>query len=494
MGDLAVLDAKIASTGRKVANVLKGQQALCQRPVDRLAALCTALAGVDVRQREHAGKRFADAVAVYRKAIAWQVHYPWPLYWIATGQRLASQVHDVHTRIDAVYAELEVLGVTERSDLRDGWRANWKDEYGDMVRWLDKTARQNDATHLRTQAKDNPFKIRECLATIKLQLNVYGDQDQVMEDADESMGEADEDMGRSGLDVTPEMFALMKSTLEKLIVDPNVDPAGIYAWYITKEDVTYDRDSAFAEGSFGVLYKGTWVGSDEAVGVKILDETGDNGAAFSREFSTWWPLRHPNILEMYGANHVAEHRFFVCELASENFISFFQDGGNRHLLWTKFGQAAEGLAFLHANLVQHGGIKINNLLVAADGTVKLSDLGLSVVRDQSKTMSNRPKEQGTRWMAPEEVTDEEVRIQPLQADIYSLGLCIIEVVTGKLIFPDMDDKEVYDRKRAHELVERPDGAFSDEEWALVSRMVENDPERRPTAAELVQLMSGLVPP
>jgi hypothetical protein len=56
-----------------------------------------------------------------------------------------------------------------------------------------------------------------------------------------------------------------------------------------------------------------------------------------------------------------------------------------------------------------------------------------------------------------------------------------------------DDKGVYDSKRAGEPVNRPEGVFTDQEWALVARMVDNNPDNRPTAAELVQLMSEQQP-
>lgn len=490
--DPANLRVRIHKTRERVQRELRGHRALCLRPIDRLAALCDVLAELDDARRQPVEKKFADAVAVYRKAIGWQVHYPWMLYWIATGQRLVGQVHDMHMRISSIY---EALGLAEVPELADTWCRHWAAEYNDFVRWLIEEADQFSAPRFRAQMGENPIKIREFLATIKLQLAVYDAPAHNMDAADHDMEAPDHDMDAPDHEmvspVSPEMIGLMRRTLETLVVDPTVDPGKIFTWYIPKEDVTFDLNASFSEGSFGVLYQGTWTRSEEPVGVKIMDETGDGGAEFSREFNTWWRLCHPNILTMHGANHVAKKRFFVCELASDyNLVTFFQDGGNRELLWTKFHMAAEGLAFLHKNKVQHGGIKSSNLLLAADGVVKLSDFGLSVVRDQSKSLSKRSKEHGTRYMAPEELTETDASINHLQADVYSLGLCVIEAVTGNLPFDSMDDKDVFESKRRHDPVNRPLG-FSDGEWALVASMVDNDPDQRPTAAQLVLLMSAM---
>jgi hypothetical protein len=495
MTELASLQGRINSVRRKVTGKRPGQEALCLRPVDRFDALCGVLASVSDFQRLAVQQRFADAVAAYRDAINWQDHYHYILYWIATGQRLADHVRNMHMRINTIY---DALGVVEAPQL-SAWGHHWDAEYSQLVQWLVAEAERFNATRLRAEVKNNPIKIRDFLAIIKLQLAVHAEgQDQTTDAVDQEMDAPDQGIDAPDVDMDKEtkcsdmstvddMMALMRSTLDKL-TDPDVDPGEINTWFIPREGVIYDKKNPFGQGFFSLFYKGTWVGSDEAVGIKTLDEN-DNGATFSREFSTWWLLRHPNILEMYGANHIETPCFFVCELASENFISFFQDGDNRHLLWTKFVQAAEGLVFLHGHQIQHGGIKISNLLLAADGTVKLSDFGVSAVRDQSKSMSDRPKEALSLWMAPEEVTDEDVKTTPLKADIYSLGLCVIEAATGSLPFLEMEDKEVYDSKRAGEPVNRPEGAFTDQEWALVARMVDNNPDNRPTAVELVQLMS-----
>jgi hypothetical protein len=216
----------------------------------------------------------------------------------------------MHMRINTIY---DALGVVEAPQL-SAWGHHWDAEYSQLVQWLVAEAERFNATRLRAEVKNNPIKIRDFLAIIKLQLAVHAEgQDQTTDAVDQEMDAPDQGIDAPDVDMDKEtkcsdmstvddMMALMRSTLDKL-TDPDVDPGEINTWFIPREGVIYDKKNPFGQGFFSLFYKGTWVGSDEAVGIKTLDEN-DNGATFSREFSTWWLLRHPNILEMYGANHI----------------------------------------------------------------------------------------------------------------------------------------------------------------------------------------------
>jgi hypothetical protein len=239
MTELASLQGRINSVRRKVTGKRPGQEALCLRPVDRFDALCGVLASVSDVQRLAVQQRFADAVAAYRDAINWQDHYHYMLYWIATGQRLADHVRNMHMRINTIY---DALGVVEAPQL-SAWGHHWDAEYSQLVQWLVAEAERFNATRLRAEVKNNPIKIRDFLAIIKLQLAVHAEgQDQTTDAVDQEMDAPDQGIDAPDVDMDKEtkcsdmstvddMMALMRSTLDKL-TDPDVDPGEINTWFI----------------------------------------------------------------------------------------------------------------------------------------------------------------------------------------------------------------------------------------------------------------------
>lgn len=103
----------------------------------------------------------------------------------------------------------------------------------------------------------------------------------------------------------------------------------------------------------------------------------------------------------------------------------------RHALWSLFLQAASGLKYLHEDKkLVHGNLKSANILVAADGQVKLTDFGLGILALQNQAIqSERFHELG--WRAPNCWKDKKLLRRPgFQDDIYSLGLCVLDVLVA----------------------------------------------------------------
>lgn len=124
-------------------------------------------------------------------------------------------------------------------------------------------------------------KIREFLAIIEVEVYLTGRQ--APDDAAPDDAASDDAMEGVSLDIIPELLDLMRHTLDILSEDQNVDPGDIYTWFIPEEVVTFDVNTPTGEGSFGVLYLGTWAWAEEAVGVKILYGMDDDDEAFSQE-------------------------------------------------------------------------------------------------------------------------------------------------------------------------------------------------------------------
>jgi len=142
------------------------------------------------------------------------------------------------------------------------------------------------------------------------------------------------------------------------------------------------------------------------------------------------------------------------------------------------GEVLEVLAYLHENRVVHRDIKPSNLLVAEDGSVKLSDLGLVRSLDRSSDLTRTMEGVGTpRFMAPEQLRGEE---PSPSCDLYSFGVTLFQLLTGRLPF---DGDSAFQIADAH-LHLRPKSVREHRpkcpRWLarLVERLLEKHPDDR----------------
>ncbi|KAG8723417.1 hypothetical protein FRC09_003433 [Ceratobasidium sp. 395] len=99
-------------------------------------------------------------------------------------------------------------------------------------------------------------------------------------------------------------------------------------------------------------------------------------------------------------------------------------------------QLAAAIKHLHeVENVIHGDIKGDNVLMASDGTLKLTDFGLAIMHDKTLQFSQTDPGRGTtRWMAPE-LYDGAQRCR--ESDIYAMGMTMLEMLIGKQPFHEI---------------------------------------------------------
>jgi serine/threonine-protein kinase OSR1/STK39 len=153
--------------------------------------------------------------------------------------------------------------------------------------------------------------------------------------------------------------------------------------------------------------------------------------------------------------------------------------------------AVEGAAYLHSRGLVHRDIKAANILVGADGSVKLADFGVSGVIDRLAESRNRKVETfvGTPcWMAPEVV--EQVNGYDTKADIWSIGITAYEMITGSAPlakYPPLKVMMLIIQSPPPRL-ERVEGgpAYSSALRKFIEACLQKAPEDRPTAAKLLE--------
>lgn len=251
-------------------------------------------------------------------------------------------------------------------------------------------------------------------------------------------------------------------------------------------------------GGFGVVYRGRHDTLRIDVAVKILrSELGlkkEFKERFLREATTAARIDHPNIVRVFDAGEDNGDLYFVME---------YVDGTDVSVLLKKKPRLAETEALRIARDtaralseaekfgIVHRDIKPGNILLGADGRVKLSDLGLVRLREDEQTELTRSgMAMGTPlYMSPEQIED--ASNVDIRADIYSLGVSLYQMLTG---CPPFEGETPYKIMNAHlnQDLTPPDRVvanLSAETTRTVMKMLaRNRDERFATAAELAQAL------
>ncbi len=157
---------------------------------------------------------------------------------------------------------------------------------------------------------------------------------------------------------------------------------------------------------------------------------------FRYEFSALAQLRHPNLVTVYdfGVIEETQEYFFTMEyVPGEDLVTYAarrlqEEPGHYDWLYDITVQVCRALQYIHSRGLIHYDVKPRNIFVMPDGTVKLMDFGLI-----GRARAEGPlKLRGTPdYVAPELVRGDVV---DHRADLYSLGITLYEIVTGKLPF------------------------------------------------------------
>ncbi|XP_028099638.1 receptor-like protein kinase HSL1 isoform X1 [Camellia sinensis] len=223
-----------------------------------------------------------------------------------------------------------------------------------------------------------------------------------------------------------------------------------------------DEDNVIGSGSSGKVYKAV-LSNGEAVAVKklwggskMVDESGDvekgqiqdNG--FEAEVETLGKIRHKNIVKLWCCCTTRDCKLLVYEYMPNGSLGDLLHSNKSGLLdWLTrhkiASDAAEGLSYLHHDCVPpivHRDVKSNNILLDGDFGARVADFGVAKVVDAigkgTKSMSVIAGSCG--YIAPEYAYT--LRVNE-KSDIYSFGVVILELVTGRLpVDPEFGEKDL----------------------------------------------------
>ncbi len=220
--------------------------------------------------------------------------------------------------------------------------------------------------------------------------------------------------------------------LDFLHTGKNLPPEGL-----PLSDV-YTLLSKIGEGGSSKIYLAKDNNLDILCVIKMILHSGTEEARqkFYAEVKTTAKLRHPNIVNIFYANHIGEYFYYVME---------YIDGSSceeivRQRSFTipeviHVGTCiAKALQYAHSMKIIHRDVKPANIIMGKDGTVKLLDLGLAINPRLLNTEA-RNKISGTPYyLSPEQARAEFDSINE-KTDIYCLGATLYHILTGKVPFP-----------------------------------------------------------
>ena len=219
----------------------------------------------------------------------------------------------------------------------------------------------------------------------------------------------------------------------------------------------YEIVRLLGRGGMGVVYQARHVRLHRLVALKTLAAAQDDPvqeARFQREAETAARLQHPNIAQVYEVGEHEGRPYFVLEFLGGGSLSDKLSGTPQPP-----GRAAElvltlahAMHYAHQQGVVHRDLKPANVLLAEDGTPKITDFGLAKNLDLDHEQTRSGAVVGTpSYMAPEQAAGSTRQVGPA-ADIYALGAILYELLTGHPPFKGATVLETLEQVRSEEPV------------------------------------------
>jgi len=262
------------------------------------------------------------------------------------------------------------------------------------------------------------------------------------------------------------------------------------------------------KGAFGQVYRAYCPAKKTNVAIKMMTlDSAAQAEEYIKEVAMQKSLKHKNLLGLHCSFADEETKelwvvFPLCEGGSLNDV--LRDGGNKgiddkNVVATILKQVLEGLAYFHERYYIHRDIKSGNILLDADGTIKICDYGLASATVSKGRLQRRTTFTGSPcWMAPEILGQD--RGYDQKADIWSFGILALEIAFGRPPFhsepPMKVMMNIMQRKRLDEWINKKFASKGRSLFSckigksnfekLIDTCLQTRPGDRPSAEELLK--------
>src|SRR5450759_2626627 len=231
-------------------------------------------------------------------------------------------------------------------------------------------------------------------------------------------------------------------------------------------------------GGAADVYRGLDQVLGRPVAIKVVRHDAYDDDRHSGEMRTLAGLSHPGLVTLYDAGQDQGRGYFVMELVEGASLADRLSSGPLTERETAAigGTVADALAYVHRRGIVHRDVKPGNVLLDRAGRAKLADFGIARMVDSARVTATGLTLGTAAYLAPEQVVGAAVRPP---ADVYSLGLVLLECLTGRR---EYDGRSV---EAALARLHRPPvpPAVLPADWRrLLTAMTAREPADRPTAA------------
>ena len=202
-------------------------------------------------------------------------------------------------------------------------------------------------------------------------------------------------------------------------------------------DNRYEILERIGIGGMAVVYKGRDHRLNRLVAIKILKEELASDAEFRRRFhdesQAVAMLSHPNIMAVYDVSHTPELDYIVMELLDGITLKQYMQKKGGKLAWREalhfITQIMKALSHAHGRGIIHRDIKPHNVMVLRDGSLKVADFGIARLTSSAQATLTQEALGSVHYISPEQARGSHI---DARSDIYSAGVVLYEMVTGRL--------------------------------------------------------------
>ena len=202
-------------------------------------------------------------------------------------------------------------------------------------------------------------------------------------------------------------------------------------------DDRYEILELIGSGGMANVYKARCHRLNRLVAIKILKSDLADNADFRRRFHDESQavalLSHANIVSVYDVSTNPDREYIVMELIDGITLKQYMERRGR-MDWREslhfITQIMRGLSHAHSRGIIHRDIKPQNIMVLRDGSVKVADFGIACLANQGQTLTQEALG-SVHYISPEQARGDRI---DARSDIYSAGVVLYEMLTGRLPF------------------------------------------------------------
>ncbi|XP_063681098.1 serine/threonine-protein kinase TAO1-like [Bolinopsis microptera] len=246
-------------------------------------------------------------------------------------------------------------------------------------------------------------------------------------------------------------------------------------------------------GSFGNVYFARQVDNDDIVAVKKMAYSGKNSQEklqdIQKEIEFLKQCCHPNCIQFKGCylkGHTVWLSMEYCLGSAADIIEVHKSPLAEPEIAAMIKDTLTALDYIHANSMIHRDVKAGNILIAANGRVKLADFGSASLRSPANSFVGTPY-----WMAPEVILAMDEGTYDDRVDIWSLGITCIELSEGKPPLFNMNAMAALYHIAQNESPRLGEGGNAQSTWStcykdFIARCLVKEASDRPRACDLLK--------